>query len=480
LSKNRKLSNPHTDSTTIGALYRTRSSLLAYSLLAAVVAWPPSQAEASLHRKSKRVDEAKKEQPAPPKGPLTISIAIANQHLTVFDGNAAIAHAPVSTGMSGHPTPMGVFSVIQKQKWHQSNIYSGAPMPYMQRITWSGVAMHAGVLPGYPASHGCIRMPHDFAVRLYGMTKVGVRVFVTRNDVTPAPFTDPHLFTPKPAEATQAATPANRQTQANVDGRIASTDMMVAVADSAPSSDANSVPVPAASDPAKVDPAKAQSSPASVASDPAPTAADPAKVDPPKAQSAQAGSDGSGPAAAPQTTPGTIAGDVQPTGETPDVPLPLARPQVPPIKPGPISVFISKKLHKLFVREGFDSVFSVDISVANPERPLGTHVFTATDFTDDHSAMKWLVVSLPAEAVKKEERHAEKGSHKHREESKAPSEPQPPETAAGALARIEIPAEARERIAELLVPGSSVIVTDKDLGPETGESGETDFIVLTR
>src|SRR5208337_1282059 len=70
----------------------------------------------------------------------------------------------------------------------RSNIYSGAPMPYMQRITWSGVAMHAGVLPGYPASHGCIRMPYDFAVRLYGMTRSGARVIITRNDITPFDF----------------------------------------------------------------------------------------------------------------------------------------------------------------------------------------------------------------------------------------------------------------------------------------------------
>src|SRR5258708_15185628 len=68
--------------------------------------------------------------------------------------------------MRGHPTPMGVFSIIQKHKFHHSNIYSGAPMPYMQRITWSGVAMHAGVIPGYPASHGCIRMPMNFAVKM--------------------------------------------------------------------------------------------------------------------------------------------------------------------------------------------------------------------------------------------------------------------------------------------------------------------------
>src|SRR5262249_13884473 len=152
---------------------------------------------------AKRGEEVKKEAPAP-KGPLTIAISIANQHLTVYDAGVPIAHAPVSTGMAGHPTPMGVFSVIQKQRWHQSNIYSGAPMPFMQRTTGSGVARHAGVLPGYPASHGCIRMPHEFAVRLYGLTKMGVRVFVTRNDVKPVEFADSHLFTPKPPQEAQA------------------------------------------------------------------------------------------------------------------------------------------------------------------------------------------------------------------------------------------------------------------------------------
>jgi hypothetical protein len=164
-----------------------------------------------------------------------------------------------------------------------------------------------------------------------------------------------------------------------------------------------------------------------------------------------------------------------------DVPLPRARPQLPALKPGPVSVFISKKLGKLFVRKGFDAVFDSAITITDPERPLGTHVFTATDFTDDHAAMRWLLVSLPPEA-KKEERHAEAASHKRHkgDEAKAPVEAPPAETAAGALARIEIPAEARERISELLTPGSSLIISDKDFGPETGESGETDFIVLTR
>ena len=87
--------------------------------------------------------------------------------------------------MKGHSTPMGVFSVIQKQKLHRSNIYSGAPMPYMQRITWSGIAIHAGVLPGYPASHGCIRMPMAFAMKMWNWTRMGARVVVTPGEMSP-------------------------------------------------------------------------------------------------------------------------------------------------------------------------------------------------------------------------------------------------------------------------------------------------------
>src|ERR1700709_2284317 len=111
--------------------------------------------------------------------------------------------------MKGHPTPMGVFSIIQKHKFHHSNIYSGAPMPYMQRITWSGVAMHAGVLPGYPASHGCIRMPMAFAVKMWGWTKMGARVVVTPGEITPpAEFSHPLLAAQKVVpQPTAAAEP---------------------------------------------------------------------------------------------------------------------------------------------------------------------------------------------------------------------------------------------------------------------------------
>ena len=128
-----------------------------------------------------------------------IAVSIEQQTVKVYDANGLFAESPVSTGMRGHSTPMGVFSVIQKNKFHRSNIYSGAPMPYMQRITWSGVAMHAGALPGYPASHGCIRMPMSFAMKMWGWTRMGARVVITPGEIAPESFTHPLLVAQKPA-----------------------------------------------------------------------------------------------------------------------------------------------------------------------------------------------------------------------------------------------------------------------------------------
>jgi hypothetical protein len=519
---------------------RTKTSAsrvaLACGFVAAMLSFAPHAANANLQRKvsSKRLDEAKKEQVAP-KGPLIISISIANQHLTVYDQDVAIAHAPVSTGMAGHATPMGVFSVIQKQRWHESNIYSGAPMPFMQRITWAGVAMHAGVLPGYPASHGCIRMPYEFAVRLYGMTKMGARVFISRNDAKPVEFADPHLFTPKPQLDSQAALPVPASDRVATSDRIASADLQVSSAiarnavsvivadasaskrpdDAASTAKADAPAVePSASDkaasadgsaaaaePKKTNdpsPAKdaAQSDPNADAPRPAgdaapsgtivsqarpaadPTNAEPSNVGPKNvdADTAVKATGGGAASAAPREDNAAKADEPKIDAPVPaDVPIPPARPQSATLKPGPVSIFISKKLGKLFVRKAFEAVFDSPVTIANPERSLGTHVFTATGFTEDHTAMHWLLVSMP-EAARQEERRADK--HREQKAVKAPVEAAP--TAAEALARIDIPQDVREHIAELLTPGSSLTISDKDLGPETGASGETDFIVLTR
>src|SRR3984885_12410983 len=167
----------------------------------AAVAEPAPRASAR-HTKTHRLGEKKSavvEKESKPQGPLIIAVSINKQQVKVYDSNGLFTESAVSSGMKGHATPLGVFSVIQKQKFHRSNIYSGAPMPFMQRITWSGVAMHAGVLPGYPASHGCIRMPPAFAVKMYGWTRMSARVIITPGEVTPASFSHPLLASVKVA-----------------------------------------------------------------------------------------------------------------------------------------------------------------------------------------------------------------------------------------------------------------------------------------
>ena len=158
---------------------------------------PAQPRKQKIRRPAAKTEAAHKETSAKPHGPLIIAVSIEQQKVRVYDSNGLFAESPVSTGMKGHSTPMGVFSVIQKNKMHRSNIYSGAPMPYMQRITWSGIALHAGVLPGYPASHGCIRMPMAFAVKMWNWTRMGARVVITPGAITPANFSHPLLVAQK-------------------------------------------------------------------------------------------------------------------------------------------------------------------------------------------------------------------------------------------------------------------------------------------
>ncbi len=168
---------------------------------------PPRKVQRA-RRAPKKQETKVKETTVHPQMPLVISVSIGSQRVKIYDANGLFAEAPVSTGMPGHPTPQGVFSVIEKDRYHHSNIYSGAPMPFMQRITWGGVAMHAGVLPGYPASHGCIRMPNDFATKMWGWTKMGARVFVTPGEVpAPAAFAHPFLAAYKVAPQPVVAEP---------------------------------------------------------------------------------------------------------------------------------------------------------------------------------------------------------------------------------------------------------------------------------
>lgn len=130
--------------------------------------------------------------------PLFLVVSTGSQKLDIYRGTSLVTTSQVSTGMPAHPTFLGAFSILEKQRWHHSNIYSGAPMPWMNRITWSGTALHAGVVPGYPASHGCIRLPYSFAPKLYDITGVGDNVVISRDRPAPALIEHPALFQPLP------------------------------------------------------------------------------------------------------------------------------------------------------------------------------------------------------------------------------------------------------------------------------------------
>jgi lipoprotein-anchoring transpeptidase ErfK/SrfK len=355
------------------------------------------------------------------KGLLSVIISIDKQRLTLYSDGQPIAYSRVSTGVPGHPTPTGVFSVIQKDRWHHSNIYSNAPMYFMQRITWSGVAMHEGVVPNHPASHGCIRLPGAFARQMWGITKLGVRVIITHGEVTPVAVSNERLFTLKrePAEPkgeAQAKLPETTGGTSNAfelaqlsaarrDGRASNTTVLDVSKPLAPALDAMAYAL-----------------------------------------------------GTPRETTGPEFKPVEPK----------------PLKPGPISVFISRKEGKLYVRKGFEPVFDAPVTFADPNRPLGTHVFTALAVNDDNATLRWNVVSMPGATKAAPVKKSVKG--KHVEPAAAPFVPA--SNATEALDRVTIPPEALQRISELMSPGASLIISDKGLGGETGKG--TDFIVLTR
>lgn len=128
-----------------------------------------------------------------PKGPVSVVVSIPQQRVHVYRNGVRIAASTCSTGKPGHETPTGVFVVLQKDKNHKSSTYSDAPMPNMNRLTWSGVALHAGKLPGYPASHGCVRLPMAFSERLFGVTHLGTPVIIAGAHSDPWDITHPGM-----------------------------------------------------------------------------------------------------------------------------------------------------------------------------------------------------------------------------------------------------------------------------------------------
>lgn len=424
-----------------------------------------------LHRRHKAPRAKVKETVAParkPQRPLIVAVSIRNQSLKVYDANGLFAEAPVSTGMAGHATPLGIFSVIQKNRWHRSNIYSGAPMPYMQRLTWSGIAMHAGALPGYPASHGCIRMPNHFATQIWNWTRMGARVVVTSGEVAPVAFSHPLLVTQKPMP--QALPPADDSVP-SADAKPATPAALInAAIDSAKSTDDTTTAI--AIDLKDLRPSLTPHIGAIAEPTTTGLAADkPTKVADASATLTQT------------ATPSTLTDGTASAPGSDAAPAAVPTPPAPK-RTGPIAVFISGKDGKLYVRQNFEPLFDAPITIAPSERPLGTHVFTAQAVTapedGDKTAVtfRWSAMSMPVEArAKSVSRHAAKRRH---DIGAIDTEPRPTaDSATEALDRLTIPAETMTRVAEALSTGSSIIVSDQALDrSETGQG--TDFIVPLR
>jgi hypothetical protein len=308
--------------------------------------------------------------------PIMAIVSLRNQRITIYDANGWILRSSVSSGQRGRETPAGIFSIIQKEAEHYSNLYNDAYMPNMQRLTWSGIALHGGVVPGYPASHGCVRIPYHFAERLFARTQLGLRVIVSPTDVVPAEIVHPILSRSKPDDgasstgriaqaddtaqkadqARRAAGAAYREaTKAMMQVRVAENgirraEAQLAIAEAALSSaisteDKEQAERTKSEATARIAEAEAQLSAAKAELQPKLDALKSAREDAIAAGSAQAAS-------------------VETTRQA-------AREQ------DPISVLVSRKTQRLYVRRDFEPLFDSPVTIVDPDRPIGTHVYTA-------------------------------------------------------------------------------------------------------
>ncbi len=178
---------------------RTSSTFFALVGVAVLAASVGVSLPAEAQKRKNAAKQVEAAIPDPADGePMTLVISLSQQKVDVYRGMTLITSSKVSTGMRGYATKAGVFSILEKRRHHRSNLYSGAPMPWMNRITWSGTALHAGVVPGYPASHGCIRLPFSFAPKLFKITTVGDNVIVARDRPVPQLIEHANLFQPLP------------------------------------------------------------------------------------------------------------------------------------------------------------------------------------------------------------------------------------------------------------------------------------------
>jgi hypothetical protein len=420
---------------------------------AALTAAPPADAAARQGRPERTTEAAA---PRDAGEPIMAIVSIKSQKVTFYDAEGWILRAPVSTGTKGRETPAGVFSVLQKDKDHHSSLYDDAWMPNMLRITWNGIALHGGPLPGYAASHGCVRMPFGFAEKLFDKVPIGTRVIVSPNDAEPVELSHPALFAPK----SQAVAAAPARAEALAREADEATKLAQQTKNAAALAVKEAGPLAAAL--RKLELAKTRADAVLAVAEKALAAA--------KTEQAKARAEGQQQKAAAKVEElqGQIdsakgkskldavvaAQDAAKAAEAKRSEAAKAASEAK-LALEPVSVFISRATQKLYVRrnthkrlpdggELFDATIEVPVTIRNPDKPIGTHVFSAMARPD--GGLRWTAVTIDSG-----------------------------EAAMAALDRITIPQDVLDRIAPTASPRSALIISDEPLHKETNY--RTEFVV---
>lgn len=412
--------------------------------------------------------------------PMQIVVSLQKQKMWVYKGSELVATTRVSTGKKGHRTPAGIFSILQKRKRHFSNIYRRAPMPYMQRITWSGLALHAGKVPNYPASHGCVRLPYKFAKQLFSMPTQNTHVVVTGEDAAPEQVVHDTLFQPIPMpvlltipaetkddEALEMASaePVAKAFVTRVEPYSADASRLAAFGVMDLEHDLGRLAAhgPRATTPIRILITRrtGRERLKDVQSTLYDLGYDPDGID---------GYMGKGTAKAVKRF--QKDNDLKPTGVVTDeliaaIYKAAGRENVPN--------------GHLYVRRNYVDVLESPIVIREPEKPLGVHLFTAQNFDKYANEARWLALTLQKPAAEKKRKKSKKQRWAKRrrastQKTEPPAAPVEAVTAAEVLDRIDIPADVRKQISALLAPGSSISISDHGISRETGKG--TDFVVL--
>ena len=410
-----------------GALRPWRPSglvrLAALATLGALIAAPPADAAEKKARPAPARPAQPTETTAPRAAGETIMaiVSIKSQKVTVYDADGWIFSAPVSTGTKGRETPAGVFAVVQKNRDHRSNMYDDAWMPHMLRITWNGIALHGGPLPGYAASHGCVRMPFGFAEKLFDKVPMNTRIIISPNDAEPMEISHPALLVPNREALAAARTRAETLAlEADEAAKVAKQAKKAAKRETSLSK------LEQANTRAKAELKAAEKRLAT------------AKTDQAKAKAEDQQQKAAARAAELRTQLDTAKA-------AREAKLALV----------PVSVFISRATQKLYVRrntreplpdggEMFDFAIQVPVTIRNPSQPIGTHVITAVASTD--GGLRWTAVTVDGAGDAK-----------------------------SALDRVTIPQEVIDRIGPTALPRSSIVISDEPLHRETNY--RTEFVV---